>query len=58
MLNLEEIVLRLKDRRLDAISNSTGLSKVTIINIREGRNTDPKYSTMQKLSNYFEEQEK
>jgi predicted transcriptional regulator len=58
VLNLEEIVLRLKDRRLDAISNSTGLSKVTIINIREGRNTDPKYSTMQKLSNYFEEQEK
>lgn len=58
MLNLEEIVLRLKDRRLDAVSNGTGLSKVTIINIREGRNTDPKYSTMQKLSNYFEEQEK
>jgi|TARA_R110000796_G_scaffold251057_2_gene381588 transcriptional regulator with XRE-family HTH domain len=58
MLNLEEIKLRLGDRRLDSITKATGLSKVTIINIREGRNTDPKYNTLQKLSDYFEGQEK
>jgi transcriptional regulator with XRE-family HTH domain len=57
MLNLEGIVARLKDRRLDAIQNATGLSKPTISNIRDGKQTNPEYGTMQKLSDYFESQE-
>ena len=57
MINLEGIRNRLKDRRLDSIHRATGLSKPTIINIRDGKQENPNYETMRLLSNYFESQE-
>tara|TARA_R110000803_G_scaffold28727_1_gene66174 strand:+ start:627 stop:818 length:192 start_codon:yes stop_codon:yes gene_type:complete len=58
MLNLEGIVARLQDRRVDVVHEATGLTKMTIINIKKGRQTNPKYETMEALSEYFESQEK
>lgn len=58
MMDLESIRLRLQDRRLDAIRNATGLSKFTIINIRDGKQENPSYGTLKALSGYFEDQEK
>lgn len=58
MLDLDGIVRRLKDRRLDHLQEGTGLSKPTISAIRDGVNTNPSHDTLKKLSDYFEEQER
>ncbi len=57
MINLSGIVERLQDRRLDKIHEATGISKATIINVRDGKSQNPDYSTMIALSDYFEAQE-
>lgn len=57
MLDRKDIMQRLKDRRVDKVGAVTGLSRPTIISIRDGKNANPSYSTMKKLSDYFEDQE-
>lgn len=54
MLTFEQIVVRLQDRRLDAVALATGLHQNTIARIRDGKNVDPKLSTLKLLSDYFE----
>lgn len=53
MLDLNQIVLLLKDRRLSVVSEETGLSVSTIAAIRDGRETNPKYGTLALLSGYL-----
>lgn len=54
MLTFEEIRRRLQDRRLDAVAEATGLHPNSIARIRDGKNTDPKHSTLAALSAYLE----
>jgi DNA-binding Xre family transcriptional regulator len=54
MLTLEEIKNRLQDRRLDVVAEATGLHPNSVARIRDGKNTDPKHSTLAALSAYLE----
>lgn len=54
MLTFEQVVEKLQDRRLDAVALATGLHHNTIARIRDGKNVDPKLSTLKLLSDYFE----
>ena len=54
MLTFQEIRERLQDRRLDAVAEATGLHPNSIARIRDGKNTDPKHSTLAALSAYLE----
>ena len=53
MLTTEEIRKLLGDRRLDIVAKATGLSPLTIARMRDGKG-DPKASTVEALSRYFE----
>lgn len=53
MLDLNQIVLLLKDRRLSVVAEATGLSVGTIAAIRDGKETNPKYGTLSLLSGYL-----
>ena len=52
-MNLEEIQNRLKDRRISMIADATGLSVVTISNVRDGIG-NPTIGTLQKIWDYLE----
>jgi len=54
MLTLEEIRKRLQDRRLDVVAFATGLHPNSVARIRDGKNKDPKHSTLAALSDYLE----
>lgn len=54
MLTLEEIRGKLADRRLDAVAKETGLHVNSIARIRDGKNLNPKHSTLVALSTYLE----
>ena len=54
MLTLEEIKAKLADRRLDAVAEATGLHPNSIARIRDGKNLNPKHSTVAALSAYLE----
>ena len=53
MLTTEEIRKLLGDRRLDIVAKATGLAPLTIARMRDGKG-DPKASTVEALSKYFE----
>lgn len=54
MLSIQEIRQRLRDRRPSFVSLETGISVATIREIRDGIQTNPKLSTLRKLSYYLE----
>ena len=54
MLTLEEINAKLADRRLDAVAKATGLHVNSVARIRDGKNLNPKHSTVAALSAYLE----
>lgn len=53
MLSLGKIMQLLMDRRLDVVSRETGVNRNTLADIRDGKNRNPTYRTLAKLSNYF-----
>jgi hypothetical protein len=53
MLTLDQIKRSLSDRRLNVVSEKTGLHVNTIANIRDGKSA-PTYYAVQKLSDYLE----
>ena len=53
-MNLELIRLRLQDRRIDKVCKATGLSRVTVSDIRDGKQANPTLETMNKLIKYLE----
>ena len=54
MLTVEEMIKRLKDRRIRMVAKSCGISYQTIYNMIHGKSL-PAYETLVKLSNYLEE---
>lgn len=58
MLTLKQIQERLKDRKIVTIHEATDIPEITITRIRDGITTNPTYSTLETLSEYFEKQEK
>jgi len=53
MLTLDQIQFRLQDRRIDAVSEATGVHRNTIAGIRSGRIANPRYNTVKALSDYL-----
>lgn len=53
MLTLEEIIDKLKDRRLRVVANEIGLSYDTVRRIANGYFRDPSYKTVKLLSDYL-----
>jgi hypothetical protein len=54
MLTLEQIREALKDRRPQMVAKITGLHPNTIRDIRDGRNTNPCYRVVYRLSEYLD----
>jgi len=54
MLDLEEIRRRLADRRVDAVAQATKLHRNTISTIRDGKQENPTYYVLRRLSDYLE----
>ncbi|MGV1017480.1 MAG: helix-turn-helix domain-containing protein [Fluviibacter phosphoraccumulans] len=52
---LNEVKRLLQDRRVDKVMEATGLSRDTISDIRDGRNSNPTMATLQKLYDYLNE---
>lgn len=57
MKSLEVLRALLEDRVLSKIAEKTGISRQTLIAIRDGANTNPEHNTLKKISDYFEDQE-
>lgn len=53
-MTITEIRQALKDRRLNLVSEATGLHVNTIREIRDGKAQDPRHSTVKALSDYLE----
>ena len=53
MLTLEEIKDALRDRRLDIVSEKTGIHRATISRIRNDENANPTYAVIKTLSDYL-----
>lgn len=54
MLRAEELRRRLADRNLSAVSRATGISRPVLYQIMREEH-DPRYSTMERLSDYLEQ---
>lgn len=57
MMRLEDIVKKLKDRRLSTVAQRTGMSYTTIWQIANGVQKSPKYKHVEALSDYLESEE-
>lgn len=57
MLKLEEIVKRLKDRKLSAVAEATGVGYTSLWQIANGIQKQPKYKIVEKLSDYLDANE-
>jgi DNA-binding Xre family transcriptional regulator len=55
VLNLEEVIEKMKDRKLRVVSEQTGLSYATVWRVATGRIKDVSYETIKKISDYLEE---
>jgi len=53
MLTIDKIRAMLADRRLDIVSEATGVHRNTLARIRSGENENPHYDTIVKLSAYL-----
>ena len=57
MLELDWIRRELVDRRPSMVAEETGLHVNTVKDIRDGKNTNPKLATLNKLSAYLKKGE-
>jgi len=53
IVDIDEIKRKLEDRRLDVVSEKTGIHRSTIARIRDGKSV-PTYHVMRKLAEYLE----
>ena len=53
MLTVAQIKEALKDRRLAIVAEATGLTRVSLNNIRNGTTKNPSYNTVVALSEYL-----
>jgi hypothetical protein len=54
MMTLEQIREKLKDRKLMAVSESTGLAYNTVWRVSAGKTTSVSYDVVKRLSDYLE----
>ena len=54
MMTLEEIKASLQDRVSEKVSTATGIHRNTVNAIRSGKNDNPTYQIMVRLSEYLE----
>lgn len=54
MLTIDQIVTRLKDRKLKEVAKQSGVSYLTVWKIATGRAGNVSYETVVKLSEYLE----
>ena len=57
MLTLDQIVAGLKDRKLNVVAELSGVNYQTVTFIANGKQTNPSYNTLKKLSDYLEGKE-
>lgn len=57
MIDLPEILKRMEDMNLSKIAEKIGVTKQALSKIKL-RETNPSYTTLKKLSEYFEEKDK
>lgn len=50
---IKRIADGLRDRRIDIVARETGLSRTTIIKMRDGKNGNPTIQVVDKLSRYL-----
>lgn len=55
MMTLDEIRHAMRDRRLDILSDATGISRQTLHEIRSNPDANPRYETLKALSDYLEQ---
>lgn len=53
MMTLDQIKWQLQDRKLDVVSRATEIHRNTLAAIRDGKNENPSYTVLRKLSDYF-----
>ena len=53
MLTLQEIRAALQDRVVEAVAAATGIHRNTVAAIKSGKNENPTYFVMRKLSEYL-----
>lgn len=53
ILTIDEIRAKLQDRRLEVVAIATELHYNTLRQIRDSKQNNVKYETLEKLSNYF-----
>ena len=53
MRTLKQIQAELTDRRIDRVSEVTGLNRNTIITVRDGTNVNPTWTTLKALDDYL-----
>jgi len=53
LLTIEQVKQKLQDRRLEVVALATGLHYNTLRYIRDTKQTNVQYATLQKLSDYF-----
>jgi hypothetical protein len=56
MLDLETIRSALQDRRLDKVSEATGLHRNTVMLVRDQPHRNPSWQTLKALSDYLQGQ--
>lgn len=54
MMTLERIVFELQDRNASMVARACGLRINTVCEIKSGKQKNPNYSTIEKLSRYLE----
>lgn len=54
MMDLDQIKERLRDRKIHAVSEATGLHRNTLTYIRDSDGANPSKRTLASLSAYFE----
>lgn len=52
-MTLDELKAALADRRLDIVSEATGLHRSTIARVRDGLQPNPTYYVIRKLTEYL-----
>ena len=53
MLTVDQIRTALQDRRLAVVAEATGITRVSLNNIRNGTTKNPSYNTVVALSEYL-----
>lgn len=55
MMTLEQIQAALSDRRIDKVSEATGVPYNTVRHVRDSPTANPTWKTMRALSEYFQQ---